>query len=148
MLYLSYFLKRHRSEYYDRLMAVRHDGNWEGWLDFFLRGVAETAEEATTTAGEIVQLRERDRATVQDLGAHAIQFLDHLYERPVINVASAQNALHISWPTTNKLVQAFVGRGILRETTGQRRNRLFRYQQYLEMFADPAPVEQEAGTAL
>lgn len=141
LLYLSYFLKRHLSEYYDRLMAVRHDGNWEGWLDFFLRGVAETAEEATTTAGAIVQLRERDRAAVQDLGAHAIQFLDYLYERPVINVASAQSALHVSWPTANKLVQAFVGRGLLQETTGLRRNRVFRYQPYLQMFAEPAPIE-------
>ena len=121
-------------------MAVRHDGNWEGWLDFFLRGVAETAEEATTTAGAIVQLRERDRAAVQDLGAHAIQFLDYLYERPVINVASAQATLHVSWPTANKLVQTFVGRWILQEMTGLRRNRVFRYQPYLQMFAEPAPM--------
>jgi Fic family protein len=141
LLYLSYFLKRHRTEYYDRLMAVRHDGNWEGWLDFFLRGVAETAAEATTTAGAIVQLRERDRAAVQDLGAHAIQFLDRLYERPVINVATAQDAIHVSWPTANKLVQQFAARGILRETTGLRRNRVFRYEPYLQMFAEPAPVD-------
>jgi Fic family protein len=146
LLYLSYYLKRHRSEYYDRLMAVRHDGNWEGWLDFFLRGVAETAEEATTTAGAIVQLRDRDRASVQDLGAHAIQFLDHIYERPVINVATAQTALRVSWPTANKLVQAFVGRGILQETTGLRRNRVFRYQPYLQLFADPEPTEPGDGS--
>jgi Fic family protein len=141
LLYLSYFLKRHRSEYYDRLMAVRHDGNWEAWLDFFLRGVAETAEEATTTAGAIVQLRERDRAGVQDLGAHAVEFLDRLYARPVINVAAAQDALHVSWPTANKLVQQFAARGILREMTGLRRNRVFRYEPYLQMFAEPAPVD-------
>jgi Fic family protein len=141
LLYLSVFLKRHRSEYYDRLMAVRHDGNWEGWLEFFLRGVAETAEEATTKAGAIVQLREHDRAAVQDLGAHAIQFLDYLYERPVINVAAAQGVLGVSWPTANKLVQQFAGRGILQEMTGLRRNRVFRYQPYLQMFAEPAPVE-------
>ena len=148
LLYLSYFLKRHRSEYYDRLMAVRHDGNWEGWLDFFLRGVAETAEEATGTAGAIVQLRERDRAAIADLGPHAIQFLDRLYERPVINVAAAQDALGVSWPTANKLVQQFAGRGILREVTGLRRNRVFRYEPYLHLFADPAPVDPgDAGRA-
>lgn len=141
LLYLSVFLKRHRSEYYDRLMAVRHDGNWEGWLEFFLRGVAETAEEATTKAGAIVQLREHDRAAVQDLGAHAIQLLDHLYERPVVNIAAAQGVLEVSWPTANKLVQQFAGRGILQEMTGLRRNRVFRYQPYLQMFAEPAPVE-------
>lgn len=141
LLYLSYFLKRHRSEYYDRLMAVRHDGNWEGWLDFFLRGVAETAEEAMTTAGAIVHLRERDRAAVQDLGAHAIQLLDRLYERPVINVAAAKDSLHVSWPTANKLVQQFAARGILQEMTGLRRNRVFRYEPYLQMFAEPALVD-------
>lgn len=141
LLYLSYFLKRHRSEYYDRLMAVRHDGNWEGWLDFFLRGVAETAEEATTTAGAIVQLRERHRAAVQDMGVHAIQFLDHLYEHPVVNVTSAQASLNVSWPTANKLVQAFAGRGLLQEMTGRQRNRVFRYRPYLQLFADPPPVE-------
>lgn len=141
LLYLSYFLKRHRSEYYDRLMAVRHDGNWEGWLDFFLRGVAETAEEATATAQAIVQLRERDRAAIQDVGAHASQFLDHLYEHPVVNVAAAQAALHVSWPTSSKLVQLFAARGILREVTGLRRNRVFRYEPYLRMFAEPAPIE-------
>jgi len=141
LLYLSHFLKRHRSEYYDRLMAVRHDGDWEGWLDFFLRGVAETAEEGTTTAGAIVQLREHDRAAVQDLGTHAIQMLDHLYTRPVINVAAAQEALHISWPTANKLVLQFAARGILREMTGLRRNRVFRYEPYLQMFTEPAPID-------
>ncbi len=149
LLYLSYFLKRHRSEYYDRLMAVRHDGNWEGWLDFYLRGVAETAEEATTTAGAIVRLRERDRTAVQDLGAHAIEFLDGLYARPIINVAAARDALQVSWPTANKLVQQFAGRGILREMTGLKRNRVFRYEPYLQMFAEPAPVDPgDASQAL
>jgi Fic family protein len=141
LLYLSYYLKRHRSEYYDRLMAVRHDGNWEGWLDFFLRGVAETAEEATTTAGAIVQLRERDRANVQDLGAHAIQFLDYLFERPVTNVGAAQGALGVSWPTASKLVQQFLVRGVLREMTGMKRNRVYRYEPYLRLFVDSATVD-------
>ncbi len=58
LLYLSHYLKRHRAEYYDRLTAVRLDGDWEGWLRFFLQGVAETADEATDTAGTIVVLRE------------------------------------------------------------------------------------------
>lgn len=146
LLYLSYFLKRHRSEYYDRLMAVRHDGNWEGWLDFFMRGVAETAEEATTTAGAIVQLRERDRANVQDLGAHAIQFLDYLFEHPVTNVGAAESALGVSWPTASKLVQQFLARDVLREMTGMKRNRVYRYEPYLRLFADSATVDpSEAG---
>ena len=143
LLYLSYFLKRHRAEYYDRLMAVRHDGDWEGWLNFFLRGVAETAEEATATAAAIVQLREQHRGLISDLGGNGIQILDHLYQRPVINVAAIQEALRVSWPTANKLVQQLVERGLLQEMTGFRRNRIFRYRPYLRLFADPEPV----GTA-
>lgn len=143
LLYLSYFLKRHRAEYYDRLMAVRHDGNWESWLDFFLRGVAETAEEATLKAVAIVQMREVHRTAVSDLGAHAIQALDHLYERPVINVAALEEALNVSWPTANKLVQQFQEKGLLEEMTGFRRNRVFRYGPYLRLFADAGPNEPD-----
>lgn len=68
LLYLSYYIKRHKAEYYDRLMAVRQDGNWEGWLRFFLRGVAETAEEATATTEAIVHLQEEHRVLLQDEG--------------------------------------------------------------------------------
>jgi Fic family protein len=141
LLYLSSFLKRHRSEYYDRLMAVRHDGNWEGWLDFFLRGVAETAEEATRTATSIVHLRDANRAEIQSLGAHAIELLDHLYEQPVVNIAAAQQLLKVSWPTANKLIQQFEAKGLLREMTGLRRNRTYRYDPYLALFADPVPFD-------
>jgi Fic family protein len=140
LLYLSYFLKRHRSEYYDRLMAVRQDGDWEGWLAFFLRGVAETATEATSTAGTIVTLRDHHRALVSDLGANGIQLLDHLFAQPLLNVNAVGAALGVSWPTANKLAQAFVERGILVEATGFRRNRVFRYSPYLVLFSDPVPV--------
>jgi Fic family protein len=141
LLYLSYFLKRHRSEYYDRLMAIRHDGKWEAWLEFFLRGVAETATEATSTAGAIVRLREIDRATVLDMGASGIKLLDRLYEQPVTNVDAVRSSVGVSWPTANKLVHEFQERGILQEMTGMRRNRIFRYQRYIQLFADPAPTE-------
>ena len=61
LLYLSAYLKRHRTEYYDRLMAIRTNGDWEGWLRFFLRGVAEVSESAASTAKQIVDLRESTR---------------------------------------------------------------------------------------
>src|SRR3990172_9443785 len=78
LLYLSYYLKRHRAEYYDRLMAVREEGNWEGWLSFFLRGAAETAAEAVSTARAIVRLREEHRALVQGRSParSGLKFLD------------------------------------------------------------------------
>ena len=145
LLYLSYFLKRHRSEYYDRLMAVRQEGDWESWLGFFLRGVAETANEATSTAGAIVALRDHHRALAGDLGANGIQLLDYLFAQPLVNVNAVGTALRVSWPTANKLAHAFAERGILDEATGFRRNRVFRYSPYLALFRDPAPmVDSEA----
>jgi Fic family protein len=85
LLYLSYYLKRHRAEYYDRLMSVRDDGNWEGWLKFFLRGVEETAKEATRTAKAMLHLRETHRALVDQhsLGQNSLRLLDLLFERPL-----------------------------------------------------------------
>ncbi len=138
LLYLSHYLKRHRAEYYDRLMAVRVDGDWEGWLRFFLRGVAETAQEATETADRIVSLREAHLTAVSDLGANGIQLLDSLYRRPMLDVSAAVTTLGVSWPTANKMVGTFVDRGLLTEVTGHRRNRVFRYAPYLTLFAEPA----------
>ena len=138
LLYLSYYLKRHRTEYYDRLTSVRLDGDWEGWLRFFLQGVYETAEEATSTAGKIVSMREQHLALVSDLGANGIQLLDHLYRQPMLDIKAAVKALRVSWPTANKLAAAFEERGVLVEVTGHHRNRVFRYSPYLALFAEPA----------
>ena len=143
LLYLSYYLRRHRAEYYDRLMAVRLDGDWEGWLRFFLRGVAETAEEATGTAEDILRLRDQHRALVHDLGTNALHMLDALYERPVVNIAAVRRALRVSWPTANKVTLEFERRGLLEEMTGQRRNRVFRYVPYLALFKEAtAPIDE------
>ena len=135
LLYLSYFFKRYRSEYYDRLTAVRESGDWEAWLRFFLRGVAETASEATETAGAILRLREEHDIATRDLPVNASRLLDHLYQQPLVTSGSVQKALRISWPTANKLVTEFEDRRILEEVTGQRRNRVYRYSPYLELFA-------------
>ncbi|HVA84883.1 MAG TPA: Fic family protein [Candidatus Saccharimonadales bacterium] len=146
LLYLSYFLKRHRAEYYDRLMAIRHDGDWEGWLAFFLRGVAETAGESTATAAQILRMRERHRADIHDLGANGSQLLDHLYERPLVNVLAVQTALGVSWPTANKLIGQLESRGILEEVTGFKRNRVFRYEPYLSLFRERDGAADDVGT--
>ena len=88
LLYLSHYLKRHRAEYYDRLMAVREAGDWEGWLRFFLRGLAETAAEATITARAIVQLQGEHRLLIQEqgLGVNGLRLLDLLFQRPLANI--------------------------------------------------------------
>lgn len=143
VLYISHFLRRHRSEYYDRLQATRDHGDWEGWIKFFLHGVAEVSLEATETARAIVALRERHRDTItQQFGRAAgsgLIVLEKLFEHPIITVSEVRDILGVTYPAANTLVQRFSAIGILQEITGQVRNRVFRYTQYIDLFADNAP---------
>lgn len=148
LLYLSYFFKLHRAEYYDRLTAVRLAGDWEGWLRFFLRGVAVTATEATATAERIFDLREHHRATVLEvagLGQNGLKLLSLLFQRPLVNVNLVKDHLGVSFPTANRLVAGFEELGFLVEMTGQRRSRLFRYDPYLTLFDEPDVADEPAA---
>lgn len=142
LLYLSHYFKLHRLEYYDRLMAVRSQGDWEGWLRFFLRGVAVTAVEATETAERIFELRERHRTGVieRGLSTNGLSLLALLFRQPLVNVNRVKDALGVSFATANKLVARFEADGLLTEVTGQRRGRVFRYEPYLRLFDDPPEV--------
>jgi Fic family protein len=148
VLYLSHYLKRHRQEYYDRLQSVRDDGDWEGWLAFFLRGVAEVAGEATQTARRVLLLRERNRTEITDgLGraaANGHRVLESLFDRPIISVTQAQQLTGTGFPAANQLVARMTELGILREITGNARNRRFRYEPYVRLFTDDAPEESTA----
>jgi Fic family protein len=149
LLYLSHYLKLHRTEYYDRLTAVRSRGDWEGWLRFFLEGVATTAEEAAETAERIFELRESHRALVmEDTGAPGLRLLSTLFDRPLVNVNYLTRALGVSFPTANRLVARFEDLGLLREVTGQRRSRRFRYDPYLSLFDEPDQRETDDSQPL
>ncbi len=136
LLYLSLYLKRHRLDYYDALMAVRHEGDWESWLQFFVRGVAETAEEASLNARAIVVLREEQRQRILDERAptNALRLLDLLYRRPMVDVNLVRAELDVSFATANKLVEQFERLGFLVESTGRQRDRIFRFEPYLDLF--------------
>lgn len=140
VLYLSHYFKRHRAEYYERLQAIRDTGDWEGWLAFFLRGVASVSLEATDTARCILALREDHRARVtQGLGRAAgngHKVLEHLYQRPIVAVADVEALTATSYTAANNLVSRLVELGVLVEATGYRRNRLFRYQAYIDLFGE------------
>jgi Fic family protein len=141
LLYLSYYLKAHRAEYYDRLNAVRHDGDWEGWLMFFLRGVYEVSQSATNTARAILQLREQHRQATAELGASggtAARLLDYLFEQPIVSVRMIEKKLGCAYVTAGKLVDQFMGLRLLKEITGQQRNRRYRYEPYLALFESPS----------
>lgn len=133
LLYLSLFLKAHRAEYYDRLTAIRMQGHWEPWLMFFLRGVSTTALAATQTAKDIVALRDAHRRDVAK-NAKALTLLDHLFRYPTVSVNNVAKWMGCTFPTAAKLVAHFESQGWLREVTGYERNRLWRYQPYLDLF--------------
>jgi Fic family protein len=138
LLYLSHYLKLHRTEYYDRLMDIRNKGDWEGWLKFFLAGVLEVSTDATTTADAIMDLRERHRnLVVQEMPTshYGLTLLDCLFEYPVVTVRHAERLTASSYYAANKTVQRFVDLGLLTEVTGRERDRVYQYDPYLDLFA-------------
>lgn len=139
LLCLSHYLKLHRAEYFDRLTAVRFAGDWEGWLAFFLRGVCEVAQEAERTAQHIVELREKTRHEFhsRDMSASAFKLLDQLFLQPVVTVNAAKEVLGVSYHYANDVIADLVAIGLLDEITGRRRNRRFRFTQYLALFEEP-----------
>lgn len=147
LLYLSFFLKRHRAEYYDRLTAIREDGNWEGWLHFFLTGVAETSEAATETSRSIVEMREEHRGLLQEATSspNALRMLDLLFERPMADVNLIASELGVAFATAGHLADLFVDLGLLHEVTGGRRYRVFRYSKYLALFDDVSEAPANDG---
>ena len=140
VLYLSHYLKQNREEYYERLQAIRTQGDWEQWIKFFLRGVAEVANEATETARKIVQMREAHRTQIIETfgkgAANGLRFLESLYQRPIFSVSTVADLLELSPQAANNLTDRLVQLDLVREITGQRRNRIFRYDPYIGLFAD------------
>lgn len=148
LLYLSHFLKLHRSEYYDRLTAIRADGNWEGWIQFFLRGVIQTATEATDTAQKIVWLRTQHQKEIGDrgYGMNEFKLIDLLFQRPLVNVALVQRELGVeAHRTASKSIDRLIDLGYLEEITGRRRDRVFRYSPYVQLFDAHDAREDEAS---
>jgi Fic family protein len=124
LLYLSAYIERHRHEYYDSLQAVRTDGDWKGWLRFFLIGVAQIAREAVGQAGKLMDLRERWRGRLAD-NPKAAQLIDALFVNPYMSVARAQRILKVSNPTARQTVAKLEKLGMLSEITGREWGRLY-----------------------
>jgi len=138
LLYLSAYLKLRRAEYYDRLMAVRERGDWEGWIRFFLQGVAETADEAGKMAIRIVSMQKEHHALVQErgFGMNELRLLDLLFQRPLVNATLAAEKLGLTDVTAAKVIRRLEGIGLLDEITGRQRNRIYRYTPYWRLFED------------
>jgi len=141
VLYLSYFFKKHRQEYYDRLQAIRDAGEWEPWLLFFLRGVEEVSTQSTETARRILALREEHRALINDrlgrVAGNAHRLLESLYPRPIVGVNNVAELTGSTFPAANDLVSRLVDVGVLTEITGRTRHRRFMYGEYVRIFNEP-----------
>ena len=134
LLYLSLYFKQHRPVYYELLDRVRAQGDWEAWVDFFLEGVAQTAQGAVQTAQRLVALFDEDTRRTGDTGctvANTLRALAAFRQRPMLNLKQLGAGAHMTFPTASKAVERLVQAGIVRELTGQRRNRVFVYDAYL-----------------
>lgn len=146
LLYLSLFFKRHRQEYYRRLNAVRSDGDWEGWLDFFLDGVATIADEAVEAARDLFTIVDDDRRRLlagSDVNLLAVQVFEKLPSRPMVSIPWVVEALQTSQPRASRAVEALVRAGVLVETTGRKRDRIYAYDAYVKRLKAGSEAEEE-----
>jgi Fic family protein len=133
-LYISYFLKRNRIEYYDRMMEVRLKGNFEQWVQFFLKAVAESAQDAIQTIDLILELHERDLAKVMESKKSlksTVQVFEYVKRNPIIDIKKTSAEIGVVFNTVAKAVNNLMDLGILKQTENSRRNRCFAYEEYL-----------------
>ena len=139
LLYLSLYFKQHRETYYQLLQEVRERGNWEAWLEFFLAGVVQTANQAFTTATEITALFQADRTRISqgaDRAGSALRVHELMQKQPFLTAARAVADTGLSIPTVNAAFAALGRYGIVDEITGRGRGRVYRYRRYMELLSD------------
>ena len=139
LLYLSLYFKQHRDEYYERLMAIRRKGDWEGWIKFYLRGVFEISKQATDAAKAIMNLQIEHRNRINSLGrasANSLRLLDLLYQKPLINVPKVAVHLGLSQPAARKAINNLQKLEILTEISGKRRDRVYFYESYMDIIRE------------
>jgi len=139
LLYLSVYFEAHRQEYYDHLLAVSQCGAWEAWLRFFLRGVAEQSRDAVLCAGQLQVLRAQYHQRFQTVRAAArlLQVVDLLFIRPILGIPQVAEALGVSHQSASRYVKTLETEGVLREITGQARNRVYRADEVLRAIEEP-----------
>lgn len=138
LMYLSAFLKQHQAEYYRRLAAVRTEGDWEGWVGFFLEGVAVAAQAAERAIVALASLITADRRRLLDApkaNAASFRLFELLPTMPRLTIERARQALDTTFPTATAAVRQLEDLGILQELTGQKKNRNFAYRAYIDVLS-------------
>ncbi len=141
LLYLSLYLKRNRARYYDLLSQLREQGDWEAWLEFFVIGVRETAEDGVQTARRLSVLFDADRTRIEQSGRRANSALrahEVLKRSPVVSIQHVHERTGLSWPTAAAAVQRLTELGVAREITGKSYARLFAYGAYIDILSEGA----------
>jgi Fic family protein len=142
LLYLSAYFEAQRQTYYDLLLTVSQRGHWEDWLVFFLHGVALQSRDAVVRVGRLQDLRERYRDQLQGarIPARLSQVVDLLLAQPVLTVRQVESAVGVNFTTAQRYVDQLVDLGMLRESTGQARNRVYRAEEVLRAIEEPLEV--------
>lgn len=138
-LYISYFLKKNRIEYYDRMSEVRLKGDYEQWVKFFLEAVYESAKDATETIDKLVALHDRNCTAIEHLGRRAknvMRVFAYLEVNPIIEIQKTSKELGIAFNTMSSVVKDLIDIGIIEQTSTQLRNRTFAYKEYLEILKE------------
>lgn len=138
-LYISYFLKKNRVEYYDRMTEVRTKGNYEQWIRFFLQAIKECAEDAVSTIDKLDTLHQKNTAVINGMGRttkNALLLFNYLEANPIIDIKKTSQALGVSYNTVATQVKRFMDLGFLVQTDSSSRNRTFSYKEYLDILRD------------
>ncbi len=139
LLYLSLYFKQNRQEYYNQLQKVRTDGDWESWVAFFSEAVKVSASQGVSTAKKLTEIIRADRNQMNDLnrlGGSALRVLNVLARTPIITVSEASRKSGIVESSVSNVLKAMCEMGIVKELTGQKRNRIFSYHRYLKILSD------------
>lgn len=138
-LYISYFLKKNRIEYYDRMSEVRLKGNYEKWIKFFLEAVYESAKDAVETIDKLTALHDKNCVKIANLGRRAkngMRVFEYLESNPIIEIRKTSQELDIAFNTISSVIKDLINIGVLEQTSNQSRNRTFAYKEYLEILKE------------
>ncbi|MFH0887774.1 MAG: Fic family protein [Planctomycetota bacterium] len=140
VLYLSYYLKKNRSEYYDRLIAVRNEGDWEGWLKFFLKGIIETSNNAVELTDKIGILQKKNlesvRSSMTRYSAKSIELLDKIYIHPIFSVNKAAELCGLSYNAAKSITRKFIDLKIIVEPDKKKRNQKYYFKEYIDLLVE------------
>lgn len=137
VLYLSYFFKKNRQEYYNKLTEIRNNGDWENWLKFFLNGISETSQNVVELSNKILELQRKNNELLNKAKSgysmKARTLLDKIYVSPVFSVNKAKELCGVSYNTAKTIIQKFVDLGIIIEKPEIKRDRKFYFKEYIDL---------------